>query len=70
MTHDLVILFAAGMLVTAYLMVGQKALFTAIRLYALQSMLLGGVADRDGPRATIARTSSPAPRSRSASRAS
>jgi hydrogenase-4 component E len=32
------------MLVTAYLMVGQKALFTAIRLYALQSVLLGGVA--------------------------
>jgi hydrogenase-4 component E len=44
MTQDLVILFAAGMLVTAYLMVGQKALFTAIRLYALQSILLGGVA--------------------------
>ncbi len=44
MTQDLVILFAAGMLVTAYLMVGQKALFTAIRLYGLQSMLLGGVA--------------------------
>jgi hydrogenase-4 membrane subunit HyfE len=43
-SQDLVILFAAGMLVTAYLMVGQKALFTAIRLYALQSMLLGGVA--------------------------
>jgi hydrogenase-4 component E len=44
MTQDLVILFAAGMLVTAYLMVGQKALFTAIRLYGLQSILLGGVA--------------------------
>ena len=44
MNQDLVILFAAGMLVTAYLMVGQRALFTAIRLYALQSMLLGGVA--------------------------
>jgi hydrogenase-4 component E len=42
--QDLVILFAAGMLVTAYLMVGQKALFTAIRLYGLQSLLLGGVA--------------------------
>jgi hydrogenase-4 component E len=42
--QDLVILFAAGMLVTAYLMVGQKALFTAIRLYGLQSMLLGGIA--------------------------
>jgi hydrogenase-4 component E len=39
-----VILFAAGMLVTAYLMVGQKALFTAIRLYSVQSFLLGGVA--------------------------
>ena len=44
MNQDLVVLFAAGMLVTAYLMVGQKALFTAIRLYSLQSMLLGGVA--------------------------
>jgi hydrogenase-4 component E len=43
-SQDLVILFAAGMLVTAYLMVGQRALFTTIRLYALQSMLLGGVA--------------------------
>jgi hydrogenase-4 component E len=32
------------MLVTAYLMVGQRALFTSIRLYGLQSMLLGGVA--------------------------
>jgi hydrogenase-4 component E len=42
--QDLVILFAAGMLVTAYLMVAQKALFTAIRLYSLQSILLGGVA--------------------------
>lgn len=44
MNQDLVVLFAAGMLVTAYLMVGQKALFTAIRLYSLQSLLLGGVA--------------------------
>lgn len=44
MNQDLVILLAAGMLVTAYLMVGQRALFTAIRLYGLQSMLLGGVA--------------------------
>jgi hydrogenase-4 component E len=42
--QELVVLFAAGMLVTAYLMVGQKALFTAIRLYGLQSILLGGVA--------------------------
>lgn len=41
---DLVILCAAGMLVTAYLMVGQKALFVAIRLYGLQSVLLGVVA--------------------------
>jgi len=44
MHQELVILFAAGMLVTAYLMVGQRALFTAIRLYAVQSFLLGGVA--------------------------
>jgi hydrogenase-4 component E len=44
MSQDLVILLAAGMLVSAYLMVGQKALFTAIRLYGLQSLLLGGVA--------------------------
>ena len=44
MNQDLVVLLAAGMLVTAYLMVGQKALFTAIRLYGLQSLLLGGVA--------------------------
>jgi hydrogenase-4 component E len=42
--QDVVILLAAGMLVTAYLMVGQRALFTAIRLYGLQSLLLGGVA--------------------------
>jgi hydrogenase-4 component E len=41
---DVVILSAAGMLVTAYLMVGQKSLFVAIRLYGLQSMLLGLVA--------------------------
>src|SRR5438876_23856 len=32
------------MLVTVYLMVGQKALFTAIRLYGAQSLLLGIVA--------------------------
>lgn len=37
---DLLILCAAGMLVSAYLLVGQKALFTAIRLYAVQSLLL------------------------------
>lgn len=44
MTADILILCAAGMLVSAYLMVGQKALFTAIRLYGAQSMLLGVVA--------------------------
>jgi hydrogenase-4 component E len=44
MTHDVLILAATGMLVTTYLMVGQKALFTAIRLYGLQSWLLGAVA--------------------------
>ncbi len=44
MTGDILILAAAGMLVTAYLMVGQKALFTTIRLYAVQSLLLGLVA--------------------------
>jgi hydrogenase-4 component E len=44
MTGDLVVLCAAGMLVSAFLMVGQKALVTAIRLYALQSLLLGVVA--------------------------
>ena len=43
-TSDLLILCAAGMLVSAYLMVGQKALFTTIRLYGLQSLLLGIVA--------------------------
>jgi hydrogenase-4 component E len=42
--QEIVILSAAGMLVTAYLMVGQKALFVAIRLYGLQSILLGVVA--------------------------
>ena len=40
-TSDLLILCAAGMLVSAYLMVGQKALFTTIRLYGVQSLLLG-----------------------------
>lgn len=44
MTNDLLILCAAGMLVSGYLMVGQKALFTAIRLYGAQSLLLGIVA--------------------------
>jgi hydrogenase-4 component E len=37
---DLLILCATGMLVSAYLLVGQKALFTAIRLYGVQSLLL------------------------------
>jgi hydrogenase-4 component E len=44
MTANVLILCAAGMLVSAYLMVGQKALFTAIRLYGAQSVLLGMVA--------------------------
>jgi hydrogenase-4 component E len=44
MTANVLILCAAGMLVSAYLMVGQKALFTTIRLYAAQSLLLGVVA--------------------------
>jgi hydrogenase-4 component E len=43
-TSDLLILCAAGMLVSAYLIVGQKALFTTIRLYGVQSLLLGVVA--------------------------
>jgi hydrogenase-4 component E len=43
-TANILILCAAGMLVTALLMVGQKALFTTIRLYGLQSVLLGIVA--------------------------
>ena len=44
MTANIVILCAAGMLVTAYLMVGQKSLFTTIRLYGAQSLLLAIVA--------------------------
>ena len=44
MTVNLLILSAAGMLVTAYLMVGQRALFTTIRLYGVQSLLLAIVA--------------------------
>jgi hydrogenase-4 component E len=44
MAGDILILAAAGMLVTAYLMVGQKALFTAIRLFAVQSLFLAVVA--------------------------
>ena len=43
MIQDLVILCAAGMLVSVYLMVGQKALIVAIRLYGVQSLLLGAV---------------------------
>jgi len=51
MIQDFVILCAAGMLVSVYLMVGQRALVVAIRLYGVQSLLLGvvgvamGVAD-------------------------
>src|SRR5512137_536589 len=41
MIGDFVILCAAGMLVSVYLMVGQKALVVAIRLYGVQSLLLG-----------------------------
>lgn len=44
MTANILTLCAAGMLVSAYLMVGQKALFTAIRLYGAQSLLLAIVA--------------------------
>ncbi len=43
MLQDFVILCAAGMLVSVYLMVGQKALVLAIRLYGVQSLLLGAV---------------------------
>jgi hydrogenase-4 component E len=43
MIQDFVILCAAGMLVSLYLMVGQKSLVVAIRLYGLQSLLLGAV---------------------------
>ncbi len=42
--EDILISCAAGMLVTGYLMVGQRALVTAIRLYGVQSLLLGVVA--------------------------
>ena len=44
MTPNIVILCAAGMLVSAYLMVGQKSLFTTIRLFGAQSLLLATVA--------------------------
>jgi hydrogenase-4 component E len=43
-TGDVLILCAAGMLVTAYLVVPQRALFTTIRLFAVQSFLLAIVA--------------------------
>jgi hydrogenase-4 component E len=43
MSQDFVILCAAGMLVSVYLMVGQQSLVVAIRLYGLQSFLLGMV---------------------------
>jgi hydrogenase-4 component E len=43
-TGNILIMCAAGMLVTAYLMVGQKALFTSIRLFGAQSLLLAMVA--------------------------
>ena len=43
-SDEILILCAAGMLVTAYLMVGQKSLLVTIRLYGLQSILLGVVA--------------------------
>jgi hydrogenase-4 component E len=44
MSNDILVLCSAGMLVSAYLMVGQKALFTTIRLYSAQSLLLAIVA--------------------------
>ena len=43
MIQDFVVLCAAGMLVSVYLMVGQRALVVAIRLYGVQSLLLGVV---------------------------
>ena len=43
-SQDVVLLCAAGMLVSAFLMVGLKALFMAIRLFAVQSLLLSLVA--------------------------
>jgi hydrogenase-4 component E len=43
MVQDFVILCAAGMLVSVYLMVGQKSLVVAIRLYGVQSLLLGAL---------------------------
>ena len=48
MIQEFVISCAAGMLVSVYLMVGQKALIVAIRLYAVQSLLLGLVGAATG----------------------
>jgi len=48
MIQEFVISCAAGMLVSVYLMVGQKALVVAIRLYAVQSLLLGLVGAATG----------------------
>lgn len=44
MLHDAVMLCAAGMLVSLYLLVGQRALVVAVRLYGVQSFLLAVVA--------------------------
>ncbi len=44
MAHNILVLCAAGMLVSAFLMVGQRALLTTVRLYGAQSWLLGIVA--------------------------
>jgi hydrogenase-4 component E len=44
MIQDFVVLCAAGMLVSLFLMVGQKALVVAIRLYGVQSLLLAAAA--------------------------
>ncbi len=43
-SDNVVILCAVGMLASAYLIVGRKTLCTAIRLYGVQSLLLGIVA--------------------------
>ena len=66
---DILITCAAGMLVSGYLMVGQKALVTAIRLYGVQSLLLGIVAAAMACRSRATNCSSPRP-SRSRSRRS
>ena len=44
MAYNILVLCAAGMLVSAFLMVGQRALLTTVRLYGAQSWLLGIVA--------------------------